>query len=76
MKNIEIIITAIISLILGGCGMYLYNKLRKNKKTNEANQLVGESEANDDKRKEAKTKIEEQIEKNKILQEKLKEKLK
>ena len=74
--GIIIAIVAVVSLGIGAVGVYLFNKFRKNEKTDEANHLVGESEANDEKRNEIKSKIEQQIEKNKELQEKLSEKLK
>lgn len=75
MKSIGIIFI-VLAFITGGGLVYVFNKLKRNKKTDEANRLVGESNANDEQRAKIKSKIEERIEENNKLREELKDKLK
>lgn len=75
--NIGIIIAiALGSLLVGGGIGYFFIKNKKNKKTDEANKLVGQSEANDNDRKKVKDQIENRIEENNKLREELNKKLK
>jgi len=75
MKSIGIIFI-VIAFVAGSGLVYIFNKLKRNKKTDEANRLVGESNANDEQRAKIKSKIEERIKENDKLREELKDKLK
>lgn len=69
------ILTGILLVLLGAGGFWVYSKLNRNKATEAAREELGSSKAEDDDRTEITSDIADQIEKNKELQDKIKDRL-
>lgn len=69
------ILTGVLLVLLGAGGFWVYSKLNRNKATEDAKEELGKSKAEDEDRTEVSNDIDDQIKRNKELQDKIKERL-